>query len=122
MNLPSFMAPWASIACPTGKTVFTKIPIEPLGESIPPTTLKPNPFLPGPFSNSVVCSAIDKDLGRCVDVLTLLELDLSAGIIVRPCGFEDCADETPYCCCCCLRSTPRRTVEFAEVPDPFPPR
>merc|ERR1719317_29442 len=38
--------------------------MDPLGESIPPTTLKPSPFLPGPFSNSTACRVMDRDLGR----------------------------------------------------------
>jgi len=40
-----------SMACPTGKIVFMKIPILPLGESIPPTTLNPSPFLPTILKN-----------------------------------------------------------------------
>ena len=28
------------------------------------TTLKPRPFLPGPFSNWTLCRDIDSDLGR----------------------------------------------------------
>ena len=37
-----------SAAWPSGNIVLTKIPMLPLGESIPPTTLKPSPFFPGP--------------------------------------------------------------------------
>ncbi len=61
--LPSLMLPW-SMACPTGKIVLTKMPMDPLGESMPPTTLKPRPFRPGPFSNSTVRICIERDLGR----------------------------------------------------------
>ena len=46
---PSLRLP-VSAACPRGKIVLTKMPILPFGESIPPTTLKPRPFLPPPFS------------------------------------------------------------------------
>ena len=38
-------SPGFSAACPSGKIVFTNIPIEPRGESIPPTTLNPRPLL-----------------------------------------------------------------------------
>ena len=34
--------------------VLTKIPMLPFGESLPPTTLNPSPFLPGPFSKVTV--------------------------------------------------------------------
>jgi hypothetical protein len=30
------------------------MPMLPRGESMPPTTLKPSPFFPGPFSNSTL--------------------------------------------------------------------
>ena len=43
------------MAWPLGKMVLTKMPMLPFGESLPPTTLKPRPFLPGPFSNAMVC-------------------------------------------------------------------
>ena len=43
-----------SAAWPSGKMVLTKMPMLPRGESIPPTTLKPRPFFPGPFSNSTL--------------------------------------------------------------------
>ena len=117
--LPSFMAPCASIACPTGNTVFTKIPMDPFGESIPPTTLNPNPFLPGPFSNSVVCNDMDNDFGRWADELFIpLGFERSDGIILRPIGFVGGIDAT---CCCCLRSTPLRVVEWDELVEEFPP-
>ena len=60
--LPSLSTP-LSAAWPTGKMVLTKMPMLPLGESIPPTTLNPSPFLPGPFSNMTVCRDMDSDLG-----------------------------------------------------------
>jgi hypothetical protein len=41
--------------------VLTKMPMLPLGESLPPTTLKPSPFRPGPFSNATVCSVNSDD-------------------------------------------------------------
>lgn len=44
----------SSAACPEGKTVFTKIPIIPLGESLPPTMLNPRDFIPGPLKKSTV--------------------------------------------------------------------
>ncbi len=53
LYLPSLIVPW-SAAWPLGKIVLTKIPIFPLGESRPPTTLNPRPFFPGPFSNATV--------------------------------------------------------------------
>ena len=51
--LPSLTVPW-SAACPLANIVLTKMPICPLGESRPPTTEKPSPFFPGPFSNVTV--------------------------------------------------------------------
>ena len=63
LHRPSLSVPKSS-ACPTGKMVLTKIPMLPLGESMPPTTLNPSPFFPGPFSNSTVAICIDSDLGR----------------------------------------------------------
>ena len=44
----------SSAACPVGRMVLTKIPIMPLGESRPPTMLKPRLFFPGPFSKTSV--------------------------------------------------------------------
>ena len=48
---PSWRVP-SSAACPFGKIDLTKMPMSPRGESLPPTTLKPRPFLPLPFSNT----------------------------------------------------------------------
>lgn len=53
MNLPAWSVP-SSAACPEGKTVFTKIPMFPLGESRPPTMLKPKDFIPGPLKKAIV--------------------------------------------------------------------
>ena len=53
-TLPSCSFPSSSAACPEGRTVLTKIPIIPLGESRPPTIENPRLFLPGPFSKVTV--------------------------------------------------------------------
>ena len=50
---PSWSLPF-SAAWPVGKIVLTKMPILPLGESLPPTIEKPKLFLPGPFSKMTV--------------------------------------------------------------------
>ena len=59
------LSPGFSAAWPSGNIVLTKIPMEPLGESIPPTTLKPSPFLtPGPFSNSTLWTVTPENWWR----------------------------------------------------------
>ena len=50
---PSWSLP-LSAAWPVGKIVLTKMPMLPLGESLPPTIEKPKLFLPGPFSKMIV--------------------------------------------------------------------
>lgn len=47
-DLPASKFP-SSAACPLAKIVLTKIPIFPLGESRPPTMLKPSDFIPTPL-------------------------------------------------------------------------
>ena len=47
-NLPSRRF-CSSAAWPEGKIDLTKMPMLPLGLSLPPTTLKPRPLLPGPL-------------------------------------------------------------------------
>ena len=44
--------------------VLTKIPMIPLGESLPPTMLKPRLFFPGPFSNARLNDLEDCGGGR----------------------------------------------------------
>jgi len=53
-RLPSLRVP-SSAACPLGKMDLTKMPMLPRGESLPPTTLNPRPFLPTPFSKTTFC-------------------------------------------------------------------
>ena len=59
---PSLRDP-VSAAWPTGNIVLTKMPMLPLGESIPPTTLKPRPFLPPPFSKYTEWRVMERDFG-----------------------------------------------------------
>ena len=51
--LPACKVP-SSAACPVGNTVLTKMPIFPLGESRPPTILKPRDFMPGPLKKVTI--------------------------------------------------------------------
>jgi hypothetical protein len=44
--------------------LLTKIPMSPLGESFPPTTVNPRGFLPPPFSKTIVIAVRQEDLGR----------------------------------------------------------
>lgn len=52
-TLPSCKDP-ENAAWPWGNTVLTKMPIDPRGESVPPTILKPKERWPGPFSKTTV--------------------------------------------------------------------
>lgn len=49
-DVPSTSDPF-SAACPLVNTVLTKMPISPLGESDPPTMLKPSDLCPAPLWN-----------------------------------------------------------------------
>jgi len=62
---PSFRVP-SSAAWPLGKIDLTNMPMLPRGESLPPTTLKPRPFLPLPFSKTTFWTKI---FGCCNDDL-----------------------------------------------------
>lgn len=55
---------FSSAAWPFGKMVLTKMPMLPLGESRPPTMEKPRDLRPRPFSNTTVCTDMDRLLGR----------------------------------------------------------
>lgn len=61
-NVPSLSVP-SSAAWPLGKIVFTKIPMFPFGESLPPTMENPSPFLPWPFSKTTVWKERLRDFG-----------------------------------------------------------
>jgi hypothetical protein len=55
--------------------VLTKMPMLPLGESLPPTTLNPSPFFPWPFSKVTVwtvhgcCNELSEPTGVSLDDL-----------------------------------------------------
>lgn len=61
-QVPSFKS-CDSAAWPVGKIVFTKIPMLPFGESMPPTILKPKDLKPGPLWKMIVVNDTDNDLG-----------------------------------------------------------
>ncbi len=63
-GLPSLRVP-SSAACPLGKMDLTKMPMLPRGESLPPTTLNPRPFLPTPFSKTTFCRTDLKTFFLC---------------------------------------------------------
>ena len=59
--------------------VFTKIPMLPLGESIPPTTLNPRPFLPAPdkiYENKIKNHLLSHytEIFKCLFVFTFFKL------------------------------------------------
>lgn len=62
ISSPSRRVP-SSAAWPDSKMVLTKMPMLPLGESWPPTMLKPSDLWPAPFWKMTVNRLMDRDLG-----------------------------------------------------------
>lgn len=77
-NSPSLKLPF-SAAWPVWNMVFTNIPRDPLGESLPPTMLNPKDLCPGPLWRVTVNMDKVRDLGRGVWLCLLGASDFLLG-------------------------------------------